>query len=241
MHAMTMIPGFSFMIGDNWGECVAAAMGELKTTDSERTDVAELASQKLQKLITTRPSNESIRKYWESTRNIEILIAGSRYQHSAHHELFQAVVTKAWSAIEILLKDLWHSVTPLRLEFQAVINSVPKEERARTFTFLNLPKTRKTYLLTFKSDPRRIDEALKDNALDALSLLRHLIVHAGGKLDKTFMDRSNGNALLKSIRAAGRHSEAEFTGEVIRPIIDRSAARGYEVLTAVDNWLFFNS
>jgi hypothetical protein len=115
-------------------------------------------------------------------------------------------------------------------------NLLVEAERVK---FTSLREIRKAYSLAFPDNVRRaksarIDTALANRGLDALSAVRNLIVHKAGKCDSDYIED------CKSSPTAPRLKEGEtlqLDGELCQALIDRAINVGIELVNAVDSWL----
>ena len=110
---------------------------------------------------------------------------------------------------------------------------------AKQVQFTSLANIREAYSLAFPEKvkngrSRRIDGALADNSLDALSAVRNLIVHKAAKADAVYV------ADCKTAPTAPPLKEGEsllLDGALCRCLIDPVVKSGVELIRSVDSWL----
>jgi hypothetical protein len=101
------------------------------------------------------------------------------------------------------------------------------------FEFSRLSDIREAYARAFDKDSSQIDEALTDKVIDALRIVRNVIVHKAGAADSEYLKMVSSLRLPPA--ALGR--PIVLTGEnvvnLVSPVIDCSKG----LLSAVDAWL----
>lgn len=195
MNTMAMVPGYSFMNGENWGISVVRAMNELGSQNPDDPAVGLLASKIFDEYDIPPDNDGSKRKhFFEANSNAEKIasLPGRTLSHGALHGLLKSLVIQAWTAFEILSEDLWTLTTKQRPELE---NNITKKEW-RECGFRSIKKLRTLYAYTFRIDSSSIQSAMTDSSVEALSLLRNVLVHLGGKTDSEFISRGTGIAVL---------------------------------------------
>jgi len=107
------------------------------------------------------------------------------------------------------------------------------------FTWSVLAEIRRAYSLAFHEKIDRsvvgtIDEALADEALDGLNIVRNLLVHRGGIADARYVKNS------KRIGAIPRLEEQQplrLDGEIVKSLVDPVVACCLKLLATLDGWL----
>jgi hypothetical protein len=109
------------------------------------------------------------------------------------------------------------------------------------FKFISLKGIRKAYSVAFSEKIRArptgtkaIDAALSDKSLDALSVVRNVIVHSGGTADQCYETDCKGVPLAPQLK---RGEKLELDGELCVAILDQTMDCCKNLLTAVDDWL----
>ena len=101
------------------------------------------------------------------------------------------------------------------------------------FDFSILGKTRAAYSAAFWSYSSDIDEALSDRALDALNLVRNLLVHNAGVADQQYLNGIAGTPAP----LLGVNVQLQLDGEIVRSLVNPVVQRAVELIKAVDQWI----
>jgi hypothetical protein len=105
--------------------------------------------------------------------------------------------------------------------------------------FTSLSGIREAYSLAFSEKtkrfrPYKIDGILSNKELDALSLVRNLIVHKAGLADEIYINDAKGIPLAPKLS----HRELlKLDGELARSLIHPAITSGVELIKAVDIWM----
>ncbi len=107
------------------------------------------------------------------------------------------------------------------------------------YVFTALPDIRRAYSLAFsdkidKDVVDAVDAALADNALDALSIVRNVLVHKGGVADEEYMRDSRRVTAVPKLEAGKR---VLLDGELVRLLVDPVISRCVELIAVIDGWL----
>lgn len=107
------------------------------------------------------------------------------------------------------------------------------------FKFITLRGTREAYSRAFSEKEKKartasIDKALADKALDALSLVRNLIVHRAEIADTTYEERAKKYPLAPQLRAG---EKLQLNGDALNGLIDPVLMSCVWLIKAVDSWL----
>ena len=108
--------------------------------------------------------------------------------------------------------------------------------RQEECTFISLPAIRESYSRAFDKSSAAIDAALGDKSLDALSQVRHLLVHSGGKADDRYIAKLSYLPMPK----ADKGREIGIDGEVACNLIKPAIQCGRALIEAVDDWISSN-
>lgn len=108
----------------------------------------------------------------------------------------------------------------------------------KKFRFDSLSSIREAYSVAFseklKRRPRHIDDCLSDDSLDAVSLLRNLLVHKAGVADDTFIKASRSITRVPQLKLGEKWQASSQTVEmVIAPAIEKIS----DLIQAVDDWI----
>jgi hypothetical protein len=103
------------------------------------------------------------------------------------------------------------------------------------YEFSRLSQIREAYAAAFDKDHNQIDATLKDNALDALSVVRNVLVHKAGKPDDEYLRRA------KNLKNVPTHTvlagNLSLDGEIVVGLIKPALVQASQLLRAVDEWL----
>jgi hypothetical protein len=103
------------------------------------------------------------------------------------------------------------------------------------FGFSRLEGIREAYASAFHENSSDIDEALSDEALDALSAVRNVIVHKAAIADDEYFKKTK--YLKLPIGKGGVGAIVPLDGEVVVNLIAPARASAAKLLFAVDDWL----
>ena len=93
---------------------------------------------------------------------------------------------------------------------------------------------RDAYYKTFFADARKIDAALRSRHIDTLSAVRNVIVHKGGYVDRTFLNRVSG---LPEFANAKEGHLLRMDFEKVRRWIEPVMVSGAKLIVAVNKWI----
>jgi hypothetical protein len=102
------------------------------------------------------------------------------------------------------------------------------------YEFSRLSVIRAAYSAAFDVSSAQIDAALKDDSLDALSVVRNVLVHNAAIADQEYVRRSQG---LKSLPKAEIGKLLLLDGEIVVSLIKPALLQASRLLGAVDEWL----
>jgi hypothetical protein len=110
---------------------------------------------------------------------------------------------------------------------------------AERVKFTSLKSIREAYSMAFPEKApgarsKRIDTALADKNLDALSAVRNLIVHKAGIADAVYLEDWKG---AQAAPRLAEWAELELDGQVCRTLMDPVIKASVELVKAVDSWL----
>ena len=117
-----------------------------------------------------------------------------------------------------------------RFDVKDKMGTILRESR---FEFSRIQDIREAYALAFDRDSAKIDEVLTDKTIDALHIVRNVIVHQAGLADERYMKAKGNLKLPNAALGAPLLLDGEIVVNMISPVIDRSK----KLLDAVDGWL----
>jgi len=230
VESLSMVPGVAFMTGEDWGHALSDAMREKNCTDSQRSDVQQKAEENW---------NYRDARDWEERRK-EFLggvaltekaacMNGREYGRKALHSLLRSLITQSWSAYELLAEML---IIGCKEKHPTLFSNgiLAKRHSVRNGTAL----------------PKSFEDVFSDNQISAAAwssdikghaLLRHLLIHLQGKVDKSHVDQRQSAPAVTEWDAYKEGDEILLDGELVRRLIDRTTRGGYALLDAVSNWV----
>lgn len=144
--------------------------------------------------------------------------------------IFKSMIIQSWTAFEMLLGDI---VRRLQVAHKTLL---PQDK----FRFDSRREFRKSYTKAF-NDPT-IDAVLDNHIIDALALVRNVLVHANGFADERFLSQ-NENAypvnpvLQKCFPNMVLGAKVLLNGEIVRNLMEPCLIKGSDLAIEVDNWL----
>jgi hypothetical protein len=105
---------------------------------------------------------------------------------------------------------------------------------ARRFDFSRVSDIREAFSQSFSCDSSSIDEALSDQSLDALSLVRNVIVHNAGIADEPYASRCDSYPLAPTLSKGQR---LNLNGEIVARLLLTGRECAVKLIRGVDRWL----
>ena len=164
--------------------------------------------------------------------NLNEFIRKSGDVHLRFESLLNAILVDAWTTFEVLAQDIHKRVRSLHSECFPHLNGT------ETFTFLKREPLRASYSTAFRGDGG-IKMAINEQCVDALSLVRNLIVHKAGVVDQIFKDRCKEKHLTKWA-SLPLDQRFEPDGDIVRRLIDPNMKCACRLIKTVDKWLTIN-
>ena len=181
-HGLASCLGQAFMCGEHWMKAAIIADNihpELDNESQEFKIECLKAFIEVAKWPNQDAYNEDFRR---ATHNADEHHHLMQPVYEGFYALVQSVVVQAWGAFEVLCDDLWKDVDKAKPHLrQAMSNGQIKE-----LSFRSRGKIRKSYESLFKTDDSEIRAALAPTAIDALAVMRNLLVHSNGHIDDFF-------------------------------------------------------
>jgi hypothetical protein len=170
-----------------------------------------------------------------------------------------AQITNTWTAFEAMAADLWEAALNAKPKGLANLSGrkhEKKEDRRISLSWLqsnnynlsrkmgtvlkeqyhfdSLSEIRRAYSDAFPRTVPKVHSALSDKALDAISLIRNVLVHNGGIIDREYLD---GVAHLPPEAIGPLNSPIKLDGPLVGEIVGPVLKIGYDLVTSVDQWL----
>jgi hypothetical protein len=136
----------------------------------------------------------------------------------------------------VLAEDLWKAAASERPHLESVLT---KKEK-RDIGFRSRRKIRCAFESAFKHNNTAIKSALEHSSIDVLAVVRNVIVHSSGNVDKFFKRESARLSELDHLRALTIGTPIAFDGAFVRSVIDSALPCGFALLKAIDEWLVAN-
>ena len=167
----------------------------------------------------------------ECTSTFEDFISHSDYLHGVVEGILRSIIVQAWGAFEVLAEDL---LVESIAQNQASFGFLKGNEKWR---FRSRASIRDCYQKAFPLDNGLITSALYNEAIDALSLLRNLLVHKGGRADQEFLTESKKYSILAPFHGLRLTDPVNLDGEIVLSIVDPAMLSSHALIVAVDKWL----
>ena len=102
------------------------------------------------------------------------------------------------------------------------------------FIFTRLEGIRAAYSAAFDEQSSKIDMALADKSIDALSIVRNVLVHRAAIADKEYEDKCKSVQAIPQLRVGERFP---INGAIIGNITGPAILKSMELIEAVDRWI----
>ena len=106
----------------------------------------------------------------------------------------------------------------------------------RRFEFTRLSSTREAYLRAFSEKSSRIDAAISNKSIDALSAVRNILLHKAGEADDEYVRQQTFLTLPKTAKGERIKLDGQNTSDLIKPAV----ASCKSLMIAVDDWIHDN-
>jgi hypothetical protein len=106
----------------------------------------------------------------------------------------------------------------------------------RRFEFTRLSSAREAYMRAFSEKSSRVDAAINNPSIDALSLVRNVLLHRAGKADDEYVRQQSRFSVPKAAKGETIRLDGQNTSDLIKPAISSSKS----LMIAVDNWIADN-
>jgi hypothetical protein len=238
LYVMAMNPGWTFYEGELWGMCLSRAMHKLGINNRDDPAVTKLTNDYFVKYDTRRIEPDALKQiFHEAIRNAETVFSysGRDTSHEGLHGLLKVLVIQAWMAFEVLCHDLFRDIEKERPWLTRHLSKTKRKELG----FRSRHKIRQSYRLVFTRGAA-IDSILNDRSIDALAVMRNVLVHSAGKTDDTFKKESRYIRKLRSFRALPVGSQVKLDGLFVRSLVAPTVAVADRLVVATNRWLLKN-
>ncbi|MFA6287164.1 MAG: hypothetical protein WC661_07225 [Opitutaceae bacterium] len=234
---LTTLPGFTFWTAMEW---MAASMRAKNETVGEQASPAQiqaaantigpLAEWYMAKAMQVDRSVQVEHLVETTTMFSKFVMDAGPYAHGILENLLKSILVQAWGAFEVLAEDLLTGV------IETHSNCFDPQKIAKKFYFRKRSAIRDSYDRAFASD-QAIVAATTDSSVDALSVLRNVLVHKSGIADAMFLTEVANIPLLAEFSSLTSGSPLKINGVHVSTIVSPTVVNGYSLVKAVDNWL----
>ena len=235
--ALLVVPGNSFMLGSVWQNSIDHALAEVCGEDHPKEVTETVANQIGTKAegyfvrSMRHPENNFNDACIKMTVNLERMVRETVI-HDALELTLKSVVIQVWTAFEILTEQL----LLLSLDGHKECFSKEVHDKTQKFRFRRLDAILGAYKTAFSGDSK-IDALLDDPTVKACALLRHLLVHCGGAVDKKFLTQCQEPPIVRSFWKWKDSQKIEIDGEMVCSLVDPVLHYGFTLIELVYSWI----
>jgi hypothetical protein len=103
----------------------------------------------------------------------------------------------------------------------------------RRFEFTRLSSAREAYVRAFSEKSSRVDAAITNKSIDALSAVRNVLLHKAGEADDEYVRQQQFLSVPKAKKGEKIKLNGQNTSDLIKPAIASSKS----LMIAVDDWI----
>ena len=240
---LNTIPGSAFWMACEWISAGTRAKNEIIGVEAVPKSASEaraigLQAEQYMAAAMQLPREKQIAHLVETTTMFEVFtMRCGPYAHGVLENVLKSMVVGAWTCLEALSETLYyesHTETPA--SFPAL--SKTQEDK---IGFRSRKKIRDSFRVSFLGGTE-ICSALDDKSLDALALLRNVIVHKAAIADQEFMDGIPLSApYLDAYKNLTPDRDAvALDGAIVYSVVDSAFKCGHKCIAAVDRWIVLN-
>jgi len=239
VNGLLMLPGYAFESGGEWQIAVKGVadryFGKKLPSDQEfeekRQEIAAIANEARKRALSKRSPESSMKVFYTACYNIEVFAYDFPRLHGWLHDIFKSVIIQSWTAFEVLAEDLNCGAREKHSDCFP-----PSVLTGKRYTFRRLEALYKSFERAF-CDDAGINAVVSSREIKALAVLRHLLIHKGGVVDKVFLDQCLEKPVVQDFSMFGLGREVTINGEMVRSLVDPVIKRGYELIQRTDNWM----
>ena len=238
----TTLPAFAFWMGMEWTKsCTMASISVvgINATDAQKgaeaNRIGSLAEVYMRHAM-PHARDEQLAHLKAKTESFERF---STYAGPVAEEVIQnllrGIVIQSWTAFETLAEELYlcaQQETKIKLPLPLDRKGNPMQPGFRSRS-----KIRQAYAAGFSVDGDKVNNPLADSAINALALLRNVIVHKATKADMDFREGVGRTPLLSVYSHLNDGDAVVLDGKIVRSIVSPVIQRAYSVISAVNIWL----
>lgn len=143
--------------------------------------------------------------------------------------VLKSILVLAWGTFEALTEDLLTGVIEETPSLFATVNT-------GKLRFTRRNQFREAYEKSFAAD-LAIMTAVNNQTIDALSLIRNLLVHKSGLVDERFQKESVSIPQLAPFNSLAVGEAIRIDGKTVAALVDPTLESGYALIESVDAWL----
>jgi hypothetical protein len=144
--------------------------------------------------------------------------------------LLKHIVIQSWTSFEALAEDLIMDAIDAH---PSLFASVQKEK----LHFSSRDRIRAAYESSFTDDDASILSLINDQSIDALSVVRNLLIHSAGAVDKKFLAEAARYQTLTKFRALNIGESIQLDGINVRILVDGIVKNGCQLVRSIDCWI----
>lgn len=196
-------------------------------------DLVEKRTDKMLEWLKDHPS-EDRHEYRTGFNNFNYFIQlfiGSHIEDGVR-AILESAIKNSWTAFEVLCQDL---ISEAARDFPTCFHHINFQDV--DFGFKSRARIRHAYRTTFKSNYDLVSKAMNDDSMDALALLRNVLVHKSGLADDEFLDGAKFIPLLNPFHGHTEGQRVEIDGNIIKSVVGASSRMAVELMIGVDTWI----
>lgn len=233
VHTLTRLPGEAFAYGKNYMEAKIKVLQKMPMSERTPQKIDERTWLKFFDLLGSQSIEYRQGHADDSMEKVEWLFPHIDPLHQGLGALLEQMVIQAWTAFEVMAEQLWTRTIKQRPKLETRTKAERRDSNPRSRS-----KIPNLYRFTFRNDNDAILRILQSKRVHSLAIARNVLVHSGGRIDNWFIRDRKGMTPLKVIRGKRPGYRIAFTGRMVRHLIDPVTPLGFDLVRAVDKWLF---
>jgi hypothetical protein len=121
-----------------------------------------------------------------------------------------------------------------RFDLRLCMGTIFRSERR--FEFTRLSSAREAYMKAFSEKSSKVDAAILSNSIEALSVVRNILLHKAGVADDEYVKQQRYLSIPKAPKGQPIQLDGQNTSDLIKPAIASSKS----LMIAVDDWITDN-
>lgn len=240
---LSLVPGISAMLSLHMMHAMDLAhqqfdmVPDMSQNEEERNSALwNLASLHLQDIARKEEGNwhDGVSGYTASLDRISPMFKAQ--SHEFLHGLLKAIVVQSWTALETLSKDLWELINAS--PNASFLRPTERQRRGERLWFTSRSGIRRCYAFSFKCP--KIDAAIHQDEIDAIAVLRNVIVHSAGRVDGDFQKEVGDFHQFSAVTSLAKTNLIPVDGKLVRSVIEPAIRAAYNLSARVDDWIKLN-